>query len=377
MNKPLSRIILCVTNDLVTDCRVYRIASSLMNMQAQVLVIGRVFPGSMELIDFPCPVRRMKMIFRKGPLYYAEYNIRLFFRLLFVKASVLVANDLDTLPAVFLVSKIRGLPLVYDSHEYFTEVPELVGRKWVRRTWEMLEALMLPHIQFAYTVSASIAAEYRRKYGIPMQVIRNLPTQSENLQPQMLLRKNQEHLIIYQGSLNMGRGLELAIRAMRYIDNARLIIAGAGDVEGELHQLAASLSLTERVHFTGRITPGELRLYTIQADLGISLEEKLGLNYYYALPNKLFDYIQARIPVLVSDLPEMSHVVTQYAIGKVNHTRDPYELSLVFQEMLSDQSKRQEWRSNLEKAARELCWEQEEIILTNIYRLAMGMLSVQ
>lgn len=377
MNKPLSRIILCVTNDLVTDCRVNRIASSLVNLQAQVLVIGRVFPGSMELTDFPCPVLRMKMIFRKGPLYYAEYNIRLFFRLLFVKTSVLVANDLDTLPAAFLVSKIRGLPLVYDSHEYFTEVPELVGRKWIKRTWEMLEALMLPHIQFAYTVSASIAEEYRRKYGIPMQVIRNLPTKSENLQPQMLLRKNREHLIIYQGSLNMGRGLELAIRAMQYMDNTRLIIAGTGDVEGELRELAASLFLTERVHFTGRITPGELRLYTIQADLGISLEEKLGLNYYYALPNKLFDYIQARIPVLVSDLPEMSHVVTQYAIGKLNHTHDPYELSLVFHEMLSDRNKRREWRANLEVAARELCWEQEERILTNIYRQAMGMLSVQ
>jgi len=377
MNKPLSRIILCVTNDLVTDCRVNRIASSLVKLQAQVLVIGRVFPGSMELTVFPCPVLRMKMIFKKGPLYYAEYNIRLFFRLLFVKPSVLVANDLDTLPAVFLVSKIRGLPLVYDSHEYFTEVPELVGRKWIKRTWEMLESLMLPHIQFAYTVSASIAEEYRRKYGIPMQVIRNLPTKSENLQPQMLLRKNREHLIIYQGSLNMGRGLELAIRAMRYMDNARLIIAGSGDVEGELRELTESLSLTERVYFTGRITPGELRLYTIQADLGISLEEKLGLNYYYALPNKLFDYIQARIPVLVSDLPEMSHVVAQYAIGKVNHTHDPYELSLVFQEMLSDRNKRQEWRSNLEVAARELCWEQEEEILTNIYRKAMGMLSVQ
>jgi glycosyltransferase involved in cell wall biosynthesis len=377
MNKPLNRIILCVTNDLATDCRVNRIASSLLKLQAQVLVIGRVFPGSMELPDYPCPVHRMKMIFRKGPLYYAEYNIRLFFRLIVIKAAVLVANDLDTLPAVFLVSKIRGLPLVYDSHEYFTEVPELFGRKRVKRIWEKLESLILPHIQFAYTVSASIAEEYRLKYGISMQIIRNLPLKSENyLEPQTVLRKNQEHLIIYQGALNIGRGLELAIRAMQHMEEARLIIAGTGDVENELHELAESLSLSGKVHFTGRITPGELLQYTIQADLGISLEEKLGLNYYYALPNKLFDYIQARIPVLVSDLPEMSRVVTQYGIGKVNHAHDPYDLSLVFQEMLSDRSKRQEWQSNLEKAAGELCWEQEEKKLTDIYRQAMGLLSV-
>jgi glycosyltransferase involved in cell wall biosynthesis len=237
--------------------------------------------------------------------------------------------------------------------------------------------MMLPRIRFAYTVSASIAEEYRRKYGIPMQVVRNLPVRLKNLKPQMVLRNDREYIIIYQGSLNLGRGLELAIRAVRYLENTRLIIAGAGDVEGALRELAASLCLKEKVHFTGRITPEELRNYTVQADLGISLEEKLGLNYYYALPNKLFDYIQARVPVLVSDLPEMSHVVTHYGIGKVNHTHDPYELSLVFQEMLSDRNKRGEWQSNLEKAARELCWEQEEKILTNIYRQAIGMLSVQ
>jgi glycosyltransferase involved in cell wall biosynthesis len=375
MNKPLNRIILCVTNDLATDSRVNRIASSLVSLHAQVLVIGRVFPCSMELPDYPCRAIRMNMIFRKGPLYYAEYNIRLFFRLMFTREAVLVANDLDTLPAAFFASKIRSLPLVYDSHEYFTEVPELVGRKWVKRFWEWLEALMLPHIHFSYTVSASIAAEYNRKYGISMQVIRNLPARQVKLEPPFLIKKNQEHLIIYQGSLNMGRGLQLAIRAIRYMKDTRLIIAGDGDIGEELRELVESLSLADKVYFTGRIAPRELRQYTIQADLGISLEEKLGLNYCYALPNKLFDYIQARIPVLVSDLPEMAHVVTQYAIGKVNHTHDPYELSLVMQDMLSDQEKRGEWLSNLEKAAIELCWEQEVEKLNAIYVQAMSRVS--
>lgn len=368
------RIILCVTNDIATDRRVHRIAMSLLNMPASVLVIGRIFPDSMELPVFSYQTYRIKMIFRKKLLFYAEYNVRLFFRLLFEKADMLVANDLDTLPAVFLASKIRRLPVVYDSHEYFTEVPELVGRKWVKKIWEKLEAAMLPRIQFATTVSASIAGEYRRKYGISMRVVRNLPFRMENIQPQVPLKKDGEHIIIYQGSLNTGRGLEMAIRAMHFMENTLLVIAGTGDVENTLRELAGSLSVEKKIRFTGRIPPEELRNYTVQADLGISLEEKLGLNYYYALPNKLFDYIQARIPVLVSDLPEMAQVVTQYGIGSVNHAHDPFELAMNFQEMLHNKTKRQVWLSNLEKAAMELCWENEEMVLIGLYKQAMELL---
>jgi glycosyltransferase involved in cell wall biosynthesis len=367
------RIILCVTNDIVTDRRVNRIALSLLKIPVSILLIGRSFANSMSLPIYKYQTLRIKMLFKKGLLFYAEYNIRLFFLLLFEKADLLVANDLDTLPAVFMASKIRRLPIVYDSHEYFTEVPELVGRKWVKKIWERLEAGMLPYIKYAYTVSASIASEYKQKYGINMQVVRNLPFRIEmNRKPFISLKEANERIIIYQGSLNMGRGLELAIRAMQYTEDSRLIIAGTGDVEKELMELTKSLALNEKVRFIGRISPEELKQYTAQADLGISLEEKLGLNYYYALPNKLFDYIQARIPILVSDLPEMASIVHHYGVGKVNHTHDPFELALVFTDMLTDNNKRQVWQSNLEKAAKELCWENEESILIEIYQKALA-----
>lgn len=361
------RIILCVTNDIVTDRRIDRTAMSLLKLPASVLVIGRAFPDSMDLPDCKYQTRRIKMLFRKGFLFYAEYNIRLFFLLLFVRADLLVANDLDTLPAVFAVSRIKKLPVVYDSHEYFTEVPELVGRKWVKKIWESVESVLLPKIRHAYTVSSSIAEEYNRKYGINMQVIRNLPFRMVSLKPSFRLRTGNENIILYQGSLNMGRGLELAVKSMQFTENVRLIIAGTGDLEKELRKLSGSLSLDDKIVFTGRITPGLLRHYTMQADLGLSLEEDMGLNYRYALPNKLFDYIQARIPVLVSDLPEMASLVRRYGIGDVNQTRNPAELAGVFKEMLSDAKKRQAWLSNLEKAAEDLCWEKEEPKLTEFY----------
>ena len=362
------RIILCVTNDIATDRRVNRSALSLMKLPCDILVIGRVHPHAMPLPDYPYRTKRMKMMFSKGALFYAEFNLRLFSLLLFKKADILVANDLDTLPGVFLASCLRRLPVVYDSHEYYTEVPELLGRKWVKRIWESIEALILPHIQYASTVSASVADEYKHKYGIRMRVIRNLPFRLENLQPASVMKNNNEKSIIYQGSLNMGRGLETVIKAMRYIENTRLIIAGTGDIEDELKELARSLALHDKVHFTGRIPAKELYSYTVQADLGISLEEKLGLNYYYALPNKLFDYIQARVPVLVSDVPEMKSIVLQYQIGRVTSVHDPYELSLLITEMLTNSVQRQIWKSNLEKAAGELCWENEEHLLLDLFQ---------
>jgi len=370
------RIILCVTNDIATDQRISRIAMSLLKLPAEVIVVGTSLSNSLPVSDHHFQSRRFHMFFKKGPFFYAEYNIRLFFYLLFAKADILVANDLDTLSAVFLASRFRMKTLVYDSHEYFTELPELVGRPKVKRTWERIESWILPRIKYVYTVSLSIANAYSQKYNIPVQVVRNLPLRATVIQTGIPLRKNYERLIMYQGVLNMGRGLELAIKAMQFTDNVRLIIAGSGYFEKELHHLVRNLNLHEKVHFMGRIPPHELIQYTVQADLGISLEENKGLNYYFALPNKLFDYIQAQIPVLVSDLPEMAFIVNHYEVGRVLSTDDARELAVVFNQMLSDTEQRAQWKENLRKASMELCWENEESGLLNIYRNAINRVSV-
>ncbi|MBN2805024.1 MAG: hypothetical protein JXR22_00055, partial [Prolixibacteraceae bacterium] len=123
--------------------------------------------------------------------------------------------------------------------------------------------------------------------------------------------------------------------------------------------------------FLGKVSPEELLKHTLKAHLGISLEESKGLNYYYALPNKLFDYIQARVPVLVSDLPEMASIVNHYRIGKVTNTSDPRQLAAIFEEMLTDLSQRRLWLQNLEKASAELCWENEEHKLMALYSKAI------
>jgi glycosyltransferase involved in cell wall biosynthesis len=352
------RIIVSVTSDLASDNRVHKICSTLYSMGFDVLLIGRRLPGSLPLTGRNYSTRRFRLLFHKGPLFYFCYNLRLFLFLLFSKPDLLLSNDLDTLPANFLVSRIKKIPLVYDSHEYFTEVPELVNRPLVKSIWEWLERKMVPRLKYAFTVCDSIAQIYTEKYGVPFHVVRNYPLEAEPVENET--NANSEKIILYQGAVNMGRGLELAIRSMKYLEGARLVIAGDGDLKEELERLTVANDLQKKVQFTGRLSIGELAKITPTATVGLSLEEDIGLNYRYALPNKLFDYIQAQVPVLVTDLPEMAAVVRNYKIGETVSVSEPEMLAKTMSEMLHNSEKRKIWKQNLKVAARELIWEKEE-----------------
>jgi glycosyltransferase involved in cell wall biosynthesis len=364
------RIFIAVTNDLVIDQRVHRTAMTLMESGAKPVLVGFRRPGSPRIQGRPYEIRRLQPLFQRGFLFYSCVNLRLFFFLLFRKSLLLVANDLDTLPAVFLAARIRGVPMVYDSHEYFTELPELVGRPFVRRVWRWFEGSLLPQIRHGYTVCRSIAEAYRERYGVRLAVVRNLPAVSAREATGPVNDNIQRNLIIYQGAVNMGRGLETMIRAMVHLEEYHLQIFGDGTITPDLKRLRDSLSLGDRVEFMGRIPFEELRSHTRQAALGISLEEDIGLNYRYALPNKLFDYIQAQIPVLVSDLPEMSGIVREYGIGQVLRNREPEQLARQVGEMMASEELRSEWIHNLRRAALELNWENEVDKLRDVYREA-------
>lgn len=363
----MKKIALSVINDLVTDNRVHKVALSLQKMGFKPVLIGRLLPES-HPVERDYETHRMKLAFRKGGKFYFTFNLRLFFYLLKLKPDVFVANDLDTLPANFLASKIRRKPLIYDSHEYFTEVPELIGRPVVRSIWTSLEKFLVPKVNAAYTVCTSIADIYRNLYGVDFKVVRNLPVVSKAEKTEHLEETpGQPKVILYQGALNLGRGIESAIRAMHYLDDAVLWLSGDGDLTSELKQLVAELNLGEKVKFLGRIPLHQLNEITRQADLGISLEEDLGLNYRYTLPNKLFDYIQAGVPVLVSNLPEMRRIVEDYQIGAIAENHQRKDLAESFKSALFDQEKRTIWKQNLPKAASELCWKNEELIIRDIY----------
>ena len=303
----------------------------------------------------------MNLIFNKGILFYAEYNLRLFLKLLFTKKDVLLANDLDTLLPNFLISRLQNKKLVYDSHELFTEVPELINRPKVQKVWLKIENAIIPKLTNCYTVCQSIADYYNDKYNTRFKVVKNLPIKSEFSEKKTV--KNEDKKIIYQGALNLGRGIELMIQSMQYLDNTQFIIVGDGDISNKLKQQVEELKLQNKVQFLGRKSPEELKKITLQATIGISFEEDLGLNYRYALPNKTFDYIHAEIPILVSDLPEMKRIIIDYSVGEILTEREPKLIAQQIQKIFKN-----DYQEALIKAKNELNWSTEKEKIKTIFQ---------
>ena len=356
----MNRIIISVTNDLTTDQRVAKTCDCFNELGYDILLIGRKMQSSLKYEDDYKTIR-FRLLFNTGFLFYAEFNTRLFFKLLFLKKDLLLANDLDTLLPNYLISKLFFKKLIYDSHEYFTEVPELIDRKRTRSFWLFIEKMIFPKLKNVITVNDKLAEIYNQKYHVPVTVIKNVPFDKQFNDPKPIkFGKPNQNVIIYQGSLNMGRGLELMIDTMSHLKNCILVIVGDGYMLEELKSRAVTLGLQEKVLFLGKVLPKDLHDFTKNADLGISLEEDLGLNYRYALPNKLFDYIQAEIPVIVSDLPLFKEVLTAFKIGEILKKRDPKSLSSLIEYILSN---RELYVKYLKKASNFYNWKNEKKVL--------------
>jgi glycosyltransferase involved in cell wall biosynthesis len=362
------RVIVSVTNDLVCDSRVHKVCTTLLNMGFDIILAGRKLAGSPLLSQREYKTKRFRLPFNKGLLFYACYNIRLFYFLLISDFDLLLANDLDTLPANFIISRIKRKPLVYDSHEYYTEAPELISRPRIKRIWEWMEKKMVPRLDHAYTVCDSIAKIYSQKYNTVFKVVRNASPKRELIQSDNTVSPVDGPMILYQGALNKGRGLRQAVMAMKLVEDAYLVIAGDGNEKNDLESLVQKEGLNGKVKFLGRLPLEELAGLTPHAAIGLSVEEDTGLNYHFALPNKLFDYIQSLVPVVVSDLPEMSSIVRKYGIGIVAPSLHPESLAEIFRQMLYDSKMREIWKQNLKAAANELTWENEEIKVREIFK---------
>ena len=367
----IKRAIVSVTNDLTTDQRVDRTCRTLVKMGYAVLLIGRQRKDSQTLLPREYRMHRMELLFDKGPLFYAEYNFRLFLFLIFHKSAILIANDLDTLLANYLASKLKAVNLALDCHEYFRGVPELVGRKITTRIWKGIEDWIFPKLKKVIAVNDSVAKLYCEEYGVQVSVIRNVPyrkTMTGAKSKTELGIRQEQKVILYQGAVNLDRGLEEAILAMNYIrSDAILVIAGIGDLFEKLKKITREQGLSDRVMFLGQIPFQQLHAFTLMADIGLSVEKDVSLNYHYCLPNKFLDYIQAEVPVLVSPFPEMVAILDHYFIGETIEKHDPEYLAGKLDEMLTNPERLALYKQNLAKAAGELCWENEEKKLLLIF----------
>ena len=361
----MKKIIVSVTNDLSTDQRVDKVCNTLQNNGFNVLLIGRKLKKS-KVLNRNYNTKRINLICNKGFLFYAEYNFRLFFILLFSKKDILLSNDLDTLLPNYLVSKIQNKKVVYDSHELFPEIPELVKKPFVKKIWSTLESFILPKLKNSYTVCNSIATYYDKKYDSKFQVIMNLPIKKNVIVSNFPFDKKEKKIILYQGAINLGRGLEMMINTMQFLDNCILVIVGDGDIYEELTLKVKEKKLNDCIFFLGKLPPDELHKITPLANLGISVEEDLGLNYRFALPNKIFDYIQAEVPILVSDLPEMKRVVENFKVGEIIKNREPKKLANQINNILL-----KNFSNEINYAKAELIWEKQEEKLLSIFNNLM------
>ncbi|UOQ96856.1 glycosyltransferase [Hymenobacter sp. 5317J-9] len=357
------RLLFAVTTDLCFDQRMQRICGSLAAAGYQVQLVGWQRPASPPLTPQPYQQHRLRGWFQKGKLFYLEYNLRLLIYLLSQHAAAWCACDLDTALPVWLRARLGGQPLVYDAHELFTEVPEVVARPAVQRVWRWVEGFIVPRARLAYTVGPALAGVFEQRYGRPFGVVRNVSRlREQDVLPPAPSAAPAGGYILYQGALNVGRGLENLLDAMPQVAG-RLVICGEGDLSAALRARADRLGLLEsgKVEFRGFVLPETLREVTRHAAVGIMLLENIGLSYYYSLANKFFDYVHAGIPQVLIDFPEYRTLNDEFDVAELVTDLAPATLARALNRLLRDEPARyQHLAANCRRAAPELSWQHEE-----------------
>jgi glycosyltransferase involved in cell wall biosynthesis len=367
----LKKIILTVTNDLTYDQRMIRICTSLAAEGYEVTLVGRQLKTSQSFDYQRFKHKRFSLFYNKGKLFYVEYNLRLFFWLLFQRFDIVCGIDLDTiLPCYFAAILRGGKPCVYDAHELFTDTPEVARRPTIRKIWLAVERFIVPRVKYCYTVGQSVADEFEQRYGREFDVIRNLPFKNYEITKlrDYELRDYElpnysitqlPNILIYQGALNEGRGLEQAIEAMQDVENCAFWLVGEGDLSEILRGRVAALKLENKVKFLGFIKPKDLPNITRQATIGLNIAEEKSLSYRLSLPNKIFDYIQAGVPQICIQFIEFQRLNNEFNMAYMIPKAEKQLIAEAINRLVSDKNLYQNLRENCVKAADILTWENE------------------
>lgn len=361
------RIAVLVSNDLNHDQRVLKTCATLAQEGWTPVLVGREMPNSSDL-KVPFEATRLNLPFYRGALFYAALQIGLLNWLLRNSVQAVWANDLDTLLPAFIVARIRKLPLIYDSHEFFTEAAGLTGRPFQRAVWLAVERALFPRVKSVLTVNDGIADAYAERYpkavgGRPL-VLRNMPRKlpisevpSRDWKTELQIPHDATMLILQGAFLDQDRGVIQAVEALRHQVNWYLVVVGAGAEWDWAHEQVPNFN--GRLVCLPKMPFLELRSLTRCADIGLTLDRGIHGNYWMSLPNKLFDYLHAGIPVVASAMPEVARIVETYGVGVVVRDLDAQGIAdAVAQVQRLPQS---EWRHRCEAAARELHWESEEV----------------
>jgi glycosyltransferase involved in cell wall biosynthesis len=361
-NRILKKIYFTVTNDLVYDQRMKRICTSLSENGFDILLVGRKLKHSIPLRNENYKQKRLHCWFTKGKLFYVEFNVRLLFFLLFRKMDAICAIDLDTISPCLVISRLKKIPRVYDAHELFTGLKEVVTRPAVEKIWKRIEINTVPKFKWGYTVSAGIAAEFKRRYGVNYETIRNMPV----LQPLDHVTSI-DKFILYQGAVNEARGFEYLIPAMKMVEY-KLVICGDGNFMDQLKRLIAENDLHDRIELKGMLLPHDLWRVSQLATIGIAFPENTGINQYLALPNKFFDYIHAGLPQINVSFPEYRKLNDEFHVAVLVDDIEPKTIADSINNLMRNSVLLEQLKQNCMKAREILSWQNEEKKLIRFYK---------
>lgn len=304
-------------------------------------------------------------------IFYLKFSLILTYRLLLTKAELIFAEDVYTLPFVILFAKLKKAKVCYDSREIYAHLAGLSNKKNKQLFWRWIEKTFIKSADVVITTGEMDSTYLEKEYNLQdAVVIRNLPPAKEimesfNYREKYNLRNN-EIILLYQGVILPGRGLNIIFNIMDQLLNCVLIILGDGIYEEKCRQIVREKNLPDKVFFFGKVTQNELLKYTSGADIGLALIENLSLSYYYALPNKMFEYIYCGLPVIASNLPQMKAVIEKYNVGLCVNVEDSNEIKRVINMVASDDNYRKRLSANCKEASLELNWNNEVKKLFNV-----------
>ncbi len=362
----MAKILFTVTNELNFDQRMIRICTTLQEQGYEVVLIGRSDYTSKNLTKKAFQQKRLFCFAKRGFLFYAEYNLRLFFYLLFHRFDAVCAIDLDTILPCLWATQIKKKKRIYDAHELFCEMKEIVSRPKMHAFWKKVESYAVPQFKLGYTVNQVIADEFYTLYGLKYDVVRSISLYNNNTTSQSRNRS-----ILYQGAVNEGRCFEQLIPAMKMVDST-LHIYGVGNFLAQAKQQVKELGLTDKIFFHGNVLPEELKAVTSKHYIGITLFEPGAKSNYYSLANRFFDYLHAETPQLTSNFPVYRQMNNIHQVSLLIEETTPVSIANHLNQMLNDDKLWQQLHLNCKKAAAEWNWQTESNTLIQFYEQALA-----
>lgn len=358
------KVCIAFLGNALHDSRITNLKNSLKNDNCSVSVISfDWFITSQDYRDNEVSVSHLT----KGKfslIFYLQFTFILLSELFRCPADIYFAEDLYTLPFVTMIAKIRRAKIYYNSRELYSCLGGLRNRPRLQSLITAIEKFFIKKVELVLTTGEMDSQFIEKLYGIRNTlVIRNIPLYNTPTEKVDFRKKynlpNEMKILVYQGMLMEGRGIVPVLNALTKLPNAALIILGDGVQKNNFQNVAKELGIADRVFFEGTISQKELINYTAGGDIGLSLIENISVSYYHALPNKMFEYIMAGLPVIASDLPQMKKIIETYKVGECINIENENIIVTALNDWIDNPGKLETYRVNCAKAAEELNWQKE------------------